>query len=522
MCVRAGSAKKATKSLTDAQLKPSLTLLQYAGHKSREKQSLLLRDLKLGVNHIDREQLRRNGLLSPHFPTELVDLTACVEDAVQTTDDGGDFFGVPITTYKVRCNATVCLVTQEKDFDGALGYCLADGSTGMTYREEWVVHRSFKDFHALHKQLKSQVSVSMSSGTTGSRLVGAATAAFGSTSAPHGRQRHSLIPSLAQASKAGALGVTKKSILRRQEILNGYVKYLLAPDNLMSRNSELLLFLGAFYPFPPEVHLGYTLSCGPDPLGRTEMSRSVLQQRPVQSIESKSSVESGGTSGRSRMLPPKEASSGSIGNEAVPNDDDAVENGEESDLRRSSRNIDMIPSIRAKIDKVPLGQVRNRLFELLRYQFGFDNASFIRNRMLAAIKTASFAVTSAAEFRKTLYKLHLEHFSGTAVAGLIQMGCDLLWPEGVFFTSSPPWSQEELSAQVTESKQVLHESFPEQLRTVLGKELTKDGLDIFHEMLQNRVVVKSMAYMLLDLLWVEVFPEIGDVLQCSSALDLDH
>lgn len=55
-CVKAGSAKKATKALTDATLKPTLRLLEYAGTRSREKQSLLLRDMKLGVNHIDREQ----------------------------------------------------------------------------------------------------------------------------------------------------------------------------------------------------------------------------------------------------------------------------------------------------------------------------------------------------------------------------------------------------------------------------------------------------------------------------------
>lgn len=72
-----------------------------------------------------------------------------------------------------------------------------------------------------------------------------------------------------------------------------------------------------------------------------------------------------------------------------------------------------------------------------------------------------------------------------------------------------------------EAKRILHSCFPEQLTAILGQELAQDGLDIFHEMLQNRVVVRSMAYMLFDLLWIEVFPEIGDVLQCGAALDLE-
>jgi len=39
-----------------------------------------------------------------------------------------------------------------------------------------------------------------------------------------------------------------------------------------------------------------------------------------------------------------------------------------------------------------------------------------------------------------------------------------------------------------------------------------------HEMLQNRVVVKSLFYMLIDLLWIEVFPELRDSLSGDDPL----
>jgi hypothetical protein len=103
----------------------------------------------------------------------------------------------------------------------------------------------------------------------------------------------------------------------------------------------------------------------------------------------------------------------------------------------------------------------------------------------------------------------------------MQYAIELIWPDGVFFESSPPTSAEELAEDSRKAKEVLHASFPEQLRAVLGQELTRDGLDIFHEMLQNRLVVKSLSYMLFDLLWLEVFPEIGDVLDCATVLDID-
>lgn len=440
-----------------------------------------------------------------------------MEDATQTTDGGGDFFGASGTTYKIRCVAKVQLIVQDEALSGDIGYRQEDGSIGRLFREEWVVYRSFKEFQALHKHLKTQVAANMSSGTAGSRLVGAATAAFATTVSPQSRQRRSLVPSLSQASKAGALGVTKKSILRRKEILNGYIQYMVAPENLMRNCSELFLFLGAFYPLSPRARVGEIVPGDDDPLGRTEMSRSIIPVIAEKQEVKETEVEQDSSG---LVSPSPRVRSTSVGSDVLQ-DDDAGEDGGENEARKNLRKIDMIPSIRAKIEKIPLSQVRNRLFELLRYQFGFENASFIRNRMLAALKTASFAVTSPSEFRRTLYKIHTEYLSGKAIAELIKFGSDLLWPEGVFFESAPPYTQEELDAQSSESKQVLHESFPEQVRSILGQELTKDGLDIFHEMLQNRVVVRSMSYMLFDLVWLEVFPEIGDVLQCGSALDID-
>lgn len=75
-CVRAGSAKKATKALTDAKLKPTLRLLEYAATRSREKQSLLLRDMKLGVNHIDREQYVKFVSFSGIPPLEVSEIVS--------------------------------------------------------------------------------------------------------------------------------------------------------------------------------------------------------------------------------------------------------------------------------------------------------------------------------------------------------------------------------------------------------------------------------------------------------------
>ena len=513
-CIKAGSPSKATKVLAESYLKPTLKLIEYAGSSSRKKQSVLLRDLKLGVNHIDIDQLRRNALLSPRYPTELLSLTAVVDDVVETPDSKSvEIFGASNTVFKLKCSATVAIVAPEEEMLDYENYRSETGSVAETYKEEWVVYRSLKEFQTLHKHLKLQVSATESSGTAGSRLVGAATAAFAATSASIGRtrQRKMLIPSLSQASKAGALGVTKKIIFKRKEILDGYLGYILSPGHLLGRCSELLLFLGASFPLDSNVRVGQTIYTPPnDLLGRTEMTRTVLHLRSAPEANV-------GLGNNITQLPNTNPAA------IAESHDDENMDDEIDDLHRKSDGKDDMSNIavRNKIDKVRLPLVRTRIFELLRYQFGFENASFARNRLLAALKTASFAVTSASDFRKTLYKLHIEHLNSEAVAGLINMLTDILWPNGTFFETSPPQSPEEIQVQAQKAKELLHGSFPDQVRAILGSELTKDGLDIFHEMLQNRLVVKSMAYMLFDHLWLEVFPEIGDVLSCGAAIDFD-
>ena len=318
-------------------------------------------------------------MLSPRYPTSIQELFVTVEDCFSSDDSrGGELFGSSGIVYQIRVAAIVNLVADEGELEGSVGYRSENGMIASTFREEWVVYRTFKEFQTLHKHLKGQVSTSESSGTAVSRL----SASLHHNSAGR-RHRSALIPSLSQASKIGALGLTKKSLQKRREYLDGYLAYLFAPDHLLNRCPELLLFVGAFYPLPQEIRSGNMVSRMPDPLGRTKMSRSIVRQKepqPETILEDVAPSSPPQTPGRaSRTM--------SQGSDNSIDSDEDDENGEDS--RRSRRQIKMIPAIRNKIDKVPLSQVRNRLFELLRYQFGFENASFVRNRMLAAIKTAS-------------------------------------------------------------------------------------------------------------------------------------
>lgn len=534
-CVLAGSARSATKARTESFLQPTAKLLEYSNSREREKQSVLLRDLKLGMNNIDRAQLRRNGLLNPRHPTILLSLKAIVEEATFAKESGISVPGMTGSTlYRIRCIAIVAIDEEELDEDVLAPYKLEDGTQPKYFKEEWQIFRPFKDFQSLHKQLKTQVASTQQSASAGARLMGAATAAFTvGGSGGSSRRRKGLIPSLGQASKAGALGVTKKSVQKRVDILNGYLGYILSQNNLLNRCNEILTFLGAFYALPPEVKVnGDPFNNKLDPFGRSLMTRTVFdpekmpsdeirrlltprdrdigskaQETKVDLVGKAASAEPNAVQRSSSITPPTTEA-----NQGTPTDDD------EADPKSRVKEIDMIPSIKAKIDEVPLSQVRNAIFELVRNQFDFDNASFLRNRMLATLKTMSFAVTSSGEFRKMLYESHTKYVSADAIADWIKFGLDMLWPNGVFMSGAVPLTAEEQEELSQRAKSELPKAFPDQLRSVLGQEIVQGGMDMLHEMLQNRVILKSMFYMMFDMLWLEAFPELQDVLTGSTAL----
>ena len=560
-CVRAGSARSATKQRTEAYLQPTANLLEYANSREREKLSVLLRDLKLGMNNIDKAQLRRNGLLDPRYPTVIRHLSARCEGFGQIKDQHA--LAVPgmvptITVYKIKCIAFVSLVDTELSAEEIEPFGSPSNTTSILFREEWVIYRPMKDIQVFHKHMKTQIAPTEQSASAGARLVGAAAAAF-TTASTHGsqRRRKTLLPSLNQAQKQ--LGVSKKANQKRCEVLDEYLQQLTAHDHPLNRCSELLVFLGAFYPFPPEVKVsGDPITNKTDPLGRMEMSRVAIERNSSSSNMSLSAEKSDLST---RSLPMvDDSNSTSLQLEAttelsmtaaVPSSRDLANESEvsvsllqrnhafvESSVRaaaaettesavtleeRKSRvkEIDMIPSIKAKIDEVPLAKVRAAIFDLVRYQFDFDNASFFRNRMFSALKTMSFAVATPGEFRKMLYEAHIAHVNAEALAAWIKFTTDMLFPDGVFCEFSPPTSEEELQQLCQEAKRLLPTAFPDQLRSVLGAEIVQGGLDMLHEMLQNRVVLKSMAYMLFDLLWLEVFPELHDILTGAAALETD-
>ena len=496
-----GSVKNATKSRTDELIRPVLALLDYATSRKREDQSILLRDLKIGVNHIDKDQLRRNGLLNPRYPTRLRALKVMIDGVVEVKSNQPlDLLAPNTILYRLRCIA----VTEYIGLHSKDSTAEADIEYGDLLKEEWVVLRSFKDFTVFHKFLKTQVNSSECSAGTAAKLTGLATTALTlGSSSQNLTKRNAMIPSLNKAVQAGALGGTKKCIEKRKEVLSEYLSHLLSHGNLLNRCPELLRFIGAYDPFVDEVKIGQGVNANfTDKFGRGEMSKIHLQRSKlapvgVETMPAQSETETGDSKGkkdlkRSRKKKPK--------------------------IVDPARSM-MLASIKARVDRVKLSQVRGSVFELIRSIFDLDGANFFRSQMVSALQTMSIAVTSGHGFKRTLMELHLKYLSSRAIASYIKFIKDLIWPSGVIFTSAAPLTIKESKALARTSRSLLRDTFPDQLTAVLGNDITENGLDLLHEMLNNRLVLKSMIYMMADTLLLEAFPEMSDVLTCSQVLE---
>ena len=536
-CIRNESAKSSAQIKSDEWLQPALTLLEYANSRGNDRQSILQRDLHLGINHVDRAQLRRNGILNPRYPTILRGLNVRVDGVEEVKGSDFDLLGSPLFLFRIRCTAIAEYIGDVDRSELAFSGNDASPDDGNKseplksryFREEWTVLRSLKDFVIFHKHIKGQVAPIEHSVSAGAKLVGSVSAALGGN-APVDRRRGPLVPSLAQATKAGNLGVSMKRVMERRKILlEEYLKYLTSANNLLSRCPELLKFLGAYTSISQIGHVNSTDEYDRVDVTSVEIVTDMLKAGIVQakqgSEKAVSAKDDTGQIAREKTIaavsPSKAKSSGDdlqtlqLGTSTVI--EQAAESGKEGTNQPCHAAREMA---RIRAGAISLKDVRQAIFRLLKDLFDLDNANFFRSRVISVLRTMSVAVAGAQYFNLLLYQNHAKYMNGEWVSGWILYLVNMFWPNGVFYKRGPPVSQDESLRLKLDSKKMIEKTFPDQLRTVLGKH-TEKGLDMLHEMLQNRLVLKSVAYMLVDLVLVELFPELNDFVTGSECLEKD-
>ena len=324
------------------------------------------------------------------------------------------------------------------------------------------------------------------------------------------------------------MGLSAKKVFeKRKKLLDQYLKYLVSPNNLLSRCPELLKFLGAY----TKVFSVDGGDKGVDEYGREDTRRVELVTEKLKAgiVQVKQGTERMNTpdistkdSGEelTTTIPHSKQSRAesmddtmtvsTIGATTVTQEDSKTTYNKDNHAARRMAKI--------RASEIRLKDVRRAIFRLLKHLFDLDNANFFRNRVISVLKTMTLAVASVQDFTMLLFQTHVTYMNGEWVSGWIYYLVDMFWPNGVFYTKAPPLTEDEIIALKRDSKKIIERMFPDQLRTVLGKH-TNEGLDMLHEMLQNRLVLKSMAYMLLDLIWVELFPELNDFVSGAECLE---
>lgn len=511
--VRAGSARQATKSRTEGLLQPTLTILDFAASKDAKRESTLLRDLHFGMNHLNKMQLRSKNILNPRYPTILRNLKAAIEGWCQSTDEST---GGPSIMYKIRC---VVLVEDGIFHDDDDQVTVEQSKKRNVYKEEWIIMRSFREFMTLHKHLKTQMSPSAASGNTGSRFSVAATASSVFAPGQHDalKERRGQLLSLSHATKLGALGATKKSIERRQEILNSYLDHLLSPNSLLRGCSELLQFLVADQPLDFSIPKK-------DKYGRTSFNRIKMDADLYPEIgRTGHGVKNTGkmreSDRKEESMDSKDSSEKIKSSTSQAQDSKKKSTEKKGDNRRHQmdvRKVARLSAVRRQVNKVKLSEVRGVIFDFIRQLFDLDNATFFRSRMVSILRTMSLMIISAHDFNKLLTETYLSYVNGDYMGSLVKSLCDTIWPGGVFYTPAPSLSPEEKKELEIQSREKLLSVFPDQLKTVLGQDITEEGLGLLHEMFNNKLVVKSLGYMITDMIFLEMFPELSSDLPTES------
>jgi len=497
--------KNVNRSLADTLLKPAITLLEHATSRKREKQSLVVRELKLGVHHLDRENLKRIGVLNPRFPTILRALQVVIDTVAQPK-------GSKVAVYHFRCKAV-------SEHVAPLG---SELEYGTLVREEWTVSRTFREVSLLDKHLKTQIASSDSLVVSGSKSIvgaatglasglasgglvtvasGLATAAFGHSSGK--KRRVQAIPSLVY-SGAPLGGTARKE--EKKRALQNYFTCLLKTSNPLRRCPEVLRFLGAQDPLPDVIKAGKPMTDASykDSLGRFDMRKSIIERNEY---------DKGDTSTE------KLASVQSVDGLADDNADETKYTEERPRSQLNQAQLALLAHAKSQLEHVQFSRVRKGIFDLVQQLFDLDNASTFRSHMFSALRTVSFAITSSHEFNRMIEDMYLNFLNGSSIAKQIQGMREQMWPNGVMGESIPSLTANEQEELRDKAKVLLYKSFPDQLKAMFGEDISVDGINTLHEMLQNRVILKSLAYQIFDTLILEIFPEIGDVLSGSKVLD---
>ena len=449
--------------------------------------------------------MQRKGLYF-RKESQLISIKVDVLDSVQYQTS--DILGSTTVEYKLRVRKISQLSHESEEPDKHM-------------LEEWCIFRRFTDFTLLNKHLRSQ----MAEQAVGTKIVQKLPNFI--TAKPQ-EEGLPLLPPLNTQGKVPGTS-SNRFIQRRMSDIQLYLDILVSKNHLLRESYEVMRFLAANEPIPKDVENLHLVGGKPDAFGRTELRRNLITCTTTIGEKNTQGISPGAGGNSSWIATGTETfTSGRNASKSInavgSNDTASLSSSNNSSFKTSSTEQEKSEnqygdkateaSLIARISEVKLVTFQKVLFEFVSHTFHLDKATFFRSSVVSAIWRVAFVITgtTSAQFTRNLTNWHLKHITGDSLGGIIRSIRQSLWPNGVWYTPSPSLTKEEKKSLEQESRNVIDKLLPDQVhqvKSVLGDEFDK-GIDTLHEMVQNRVVLKSLLYTLLDLLLLEIFPELKD------------
>jgi hypothetical protein len=383
----------------------------------------------------------------------------------------------------------------------------ADGKIRDIETTTWIVRKRYSDFSDLHKQLKTNVGLKV--------------------------LNYLQLPQK-QFINVGNMGGSNFQFVEKRR--QGLQEYL---DNLLL-HLPYCKEVRAFLTRPMEERLGKASLLEPpeeeEPARKRSDSNenaaslsSKLVDRPISALmdaiklkkfAKEKDAPMGGSSVSSK--PPKTAPGAVLTQEEGKTEDNR---GSEPGDKASAENSRGVAS--ASLDSRTMRILEVRVYDLLREVLDFDTMSVVRRKLVSIVHT-SITVLFSGTLKEWASAQAKGAVSDASIVWLLEWVVGLVWPNGVLLTRVPNRQLQPTDPMVVEEELLkLHTSNLNNILAKLPASLLSNSLGdgqaekavaLLLNLLENPYVLKNLMYILFDLLFMEMFPEMRPFLSGMEVL----
>ena len=162
------------------------------------------------------------------------------------------------------------------------------------------------------------------------------------------------------------------------------------------------------------------------------------------------------------------------------------------------------------IDERVLRNIQQRLYSILKELFDIDRTNVVRRNLVSFLRKA-VKIMFTDTISKTISDLAVKVGSDDKTASFLTWLVATVW-SGKGFSMRQPLGDDWPTATLQEQRQLkvrgeLLSSVPGTFSSLMGHATCEEAVVKLYEFLQCSVIVRSLLYSALDLLWKQLFPE---------------